>query len=550
MKKWSIITKIVASTCGIVSILVLLGGFMLIRYQINMVDRFTEETLKRIHQFIDNREMEEKKTLLKDIEFNADILSAVGARYLYNLDQDGLKEVLRPYMNYKEIVAIKVLDETGKPFAAAWRNPDVTVGTALTKDLAFDDKRSVEVACTYDDKPMGTFRVYYTDEPLKEKVHELKSAASERAKAFEQSSRSELKSAILTEGTGVVVIILVLVISLILLLRAMVSKPVRTVSSVARQLSAFDLTAQITSKREDEIGDLLNAMDDMAASFRQVVGQVQRSGIQVTSSATELAATAKEQETTMAHQVDSTDKMVKSVDGISEVATQLVETMEKVASMSQETAGFAASGQTDLKRMEAAMNNMESASKSISGRLEAINEKAENITNVVDTITKVADQTNLLSLNAAIEAEKAGEYGRGFNVVAREIRRLADQTAVATLDIERMVEEMQSAVSAGVMEMDKFIGDVKHSAEDVGKISVQLGNIIEQVQTLSPSFENVSLSMRDQSGSAQRINKSMVQLNEEMQETMESLHETYSAIEQLKEAARGLQNEVSRFKVD
>jgi len=231
------------------------------------------------------------------------------------------------------------------------------------------------------------------------------------------------------------------------------------------------------------------------------------------------------------------------------VATQLVETVEQVASMSQETAGFATKGQSDLARMEAAMRNMESASKSISGRLETINEKAENITNVVTTITKVADQTNLLSLNAAIEAEKAGEYGRGFNVVAREIRRLADQTAVATLDIDQMVQEMQSAVSAGVMEMDKFIAEVNRSAEDVGRISTQLARIIEQVQTLSPNFESVNVAMGQQSENAHRINQSMVHLSEEMQQTMDSLRETYAAIEQLNEAARGLQEEVSKFRV-
>ncbi|NQU15406.1 MAG: methyl-accepting chemotaxis protein, partial [Desulfobacteraceae bacterium] len=193
--------------------------------------------------------------------------------------------------------------------------------------------------------------------------------------------------------------------------------------------------------------------------------------------------------------------------------------------------------------------NMENASKSISGRLETINEKAENITTVVDTITKVAYQTNLLSLNAAIEAEKAGEYGRGFQVVAREIRRLADQTAVATLDIDQMVQEMQSAVSTGVMEMDKFIAEVRRSAEDVGKISAQLTRIIEQVQALSPSFEDVNVAMGNQSENAQEINTAMVNLSEELGQTLESLRETYSAIEQLKDAARGLQDEVSRFKV-
>ena len=99
---------------------------------------------------------------------------------------------------------------------------------------------------------------------------------------------------------------------------------------------------------------------------------------------------------------------------------------------------------------------------------------------MVTTITKVADQTNLLSINAAIEAEKAGEYGRGFLVVAREIRRLADQTAVATLDIENMVRQMQDAVSAGVMQMDKFADEVRSGVGQVGEINGQMGQIIER----------------------------------------------------------------------
>ena len=104
---------------------------------------------------------------------------------------------------------------------------------------------------------------------------------------------------------------------------------------------------------------------------------------------------------------------------------------------------------------------------------------------VVTTITKVADQANLLSVNAAIEAEKAGEYGLGFLVLAREIRRLADQTAVATLDIEQMVKQMQGAVSAGVMEMDKFTEEVRQAVESVGKMGQSLGHVNEQDQALS-----------------------------------------------------------------
>jgi methyl-accepting chemotaxis protein WspA len=328
-----------------------------------------------------------------------------------------------------------------------------------------------------------------------------------------------------------------------------ISRPITEAVNIARKVSKGDFTVQVPAGADDETGRLLTALGSMIRNLNSLIGQVQRSGVQVTSSSNELAAAAKEQEATMSHQVLSTDNVVRSVEGISQVAVQLVTTVEKVVAASEETTGFASRSQKDLGGMKEAMHRMEDASRSISNHLESINEKAENVTHVVDTITKVADQTNLLSLNAAIEAEKAGEYGRGFNVVAREIRRLADQTAVATLDIEQMVQGMQSAVSAGVMEMDKFVSEVKGSAEDVGKISGQLAEIIERVQTISPRFDEINVAVGSQSGDALAISGSMTNLKEELQETLESFRETYDAIQQLIDAAKGLQDGVSRFKV-
>ncbi len=336
--------------------------------------------------------------------------------------------------------------------------------------------------------------------------------------------------------------------------------PANNAVAFAESIAKGDLTAKIRAEQDDligkfslnrgdEISKLIASLSDMASGLNSLIGQVQQSGVQVTSSAAELAASSRQQEVVLKNQTESAKYVVTAVSEISKVSEKLLITVEKVAIMSQETAAFATTGQQDLSRMEEAIHRMENASRSISGKLEAINEKAANITSVVTTITKVADQTNLLSLNAAIEAEKAGEYGRGFTVVAREIRRLADQTAVATLDIEQMVKEMQSAVAAGVMEMDAFIAEVRQSSEDIAKISTQLTRIIEQVKSLSPSFENVSQSMKFQSDSARDINTAMLDLSTEMEQTMESLRESFLAIEQLNDAARGLQDEVSRFRV-
>jgi methyl-accepting chemotaxis protein WspA len=304
-----------------------------------------------------------------------------------------------------------------------------------------------------------------------------------------------------------------------------------------------------TVRAKDETGQLLAATSTMAGSLSSLVGQVQRSGIQVTTSSTEIAASAKQLEATTTEQAAATSQVVATATEISATSGDLAKTMDEVTSVASQTADLADAGRNDLAGMEQSMRQLAQATHSISSRLSAINEKANNISSVVTTINKVADQTNLLSLNAAIEAEKAGEYGQGFSVVAREIRRLADQSAIATLDIEQMVAEMQSAVSAGVMEMDKFNTEVRRSVEEMARISQQQTQIIEQVQALMPRFETVNTGMQTQSEGARQISESMVQLNEAAQQTAASLREFNKVIEQLNMASRGLQDEVSHFRV-
>lgn len=320
----------------------------------------------------------------------------------------------------------------------------------------------------------------------------------------------------------------------------------------AEKISIGDLTQSVvesTSNSKDEVGQLLNAFQSMTQNLNMLIRQVQQSGIQATSSATQIAASGKQLEATMTEQLASTNEVTAAAKEISTTSRELVKTMEEVAVMSQTTTIGASDSQKDLLRMEATMRQLAEATNSIAARLGVISEKANNINNIVVTITKVADQTNLLSLNAAIEAEKAGEYGLGFAVVAREIRRLADQTAVATLDIEQMVKQMQSSVSTGVMEMDKFAAEVGRSVEDVANISTQVGQIIEQVQDLTPRFESVNQGMETQSQGAQQISDAMTQLSNTSVQTAASLRDINQAIAQLNKVAQGLRQETTRFKV-
>ena len=299
----------------------------------------------------------------------------------------------------------------------------------------------------------------------------------------------------------------------------------------------------------DETGQLWHSMSAMADSLNSLVGQVQQSSVQLVSTATEIEAAAREQESVIANFGASTTQVVTAARQISATSQELSQTMETVKNVAEGTATLADTGRTGLTGMETAIRQLVKAAASISDKLAAINSKTGKISGVVTTITKVADQTNLLSLNAAIEAEKAGQYGQGFAVVAREIRRLADQTAVATLDIEHMVKEMQSAVAAGVMEMDNFSGEVGRGTEAVATISRPLADIITQVKDLAPKFETVNDGMHAQSQGAQQISQALTQVNKGAVKTSESLRQFNEATAQLRNAAQRLQAEVAKFKV-
>ncbi|MBI5820356.1 MAG: hypothetical protein HZA88_15420 [Verrucomicrobia bacterium] len=354
---------------------------------------------------------------------------------------------------------------------------------------------------------------------------------------------------------------------LALFLGGAVAKPIRKIADVAQIIARGDLAeakrevaAMGVSQTEaagpqegrrggDETGMLSAAIATMTSHLASLVGQVQKSCVQLVSASTEIAATSKEQEATVGEFEALTARIVTAVKEISATAQELAKTMDEVKRVAEGTGQLADSGRAGLGNMEGTMKQLAEATTSISSKLSVISEKAGNINSVITTITKVADQTNLLSLNAAIEAEKAGEYGLGFAVVAREIRRLADQTAVATLDIETMVKEMQSSVTVGVMEMDKFSEEVKRGVRAVGDISGQMGQIIEKVKEVTGQFEKVNEGMKAQSQGAEQISEAMVQLSVGAKQTSESVKQSNEATEQLREAARALQTETSRFKV-
>jgi len=339
-------------------------------------------------------------------------------------------------------------------------------------------------------------------------------------------------------------------LGLLLWLTRNLTRRISRAVAASRRVAQGDLTGSIDMRGGDETGQLLRDVGAMTASLRGIVSQVKQASLDLNATARQLSAAGKQQEAAIASLGASTSEAAVASRQISVTGRELLGTMHEVAGVAAETAHVADAGRENLAEVGESMASLEQSTAQFSERLAAIRQRAEDINMVITTITKVADQTNLLSINAAIEAEKAGEYGQGFIVVAREIRRLADQTAVATLDIERLVEQMQQAVNTGVEEMDRFAAEVKTGVERVAGISSQFAEVIDKVHGLSTRFDHVKEGMQAQAAGAQQITEALATLTDGSRAAADALREFKEASQHMVSAVDGLTDTVSRFRVD
>ncbi|HKB38538.1 MAG TPA: methyl-accepting chemotaxis protein [Gemmataceae bacterium] len=384
-----------------------------------------------------------------------------------------------------------------------------------------------------------------------------KQGAEETSKVAMQLSRQEEEAAVAstTSWTNTMLVLSFLAVLALAVLGWLTSRSVvRSTDLLIARVNemasgAGDLTARVPINSKDEMGRLAEGINALIGKIHTVVTKVRESSLQVLSAASQIAATARQQEATVQGLNSATTEIAAAVREISATGKELSGTMNDVNGRAGQAAALATTGRERLGSMEQTMRQLVDSTASISSKLAIIREKADNINMVVTTITKVADQTNLLSINAAIEAEKAGEYGRGFLVVAREIRRLADQTAVATLDIENMVRLMQDAVSAGVMQMDKFSDEVRSGVGRVAEINGQTGQIISEVSGLSDGFRFVNEGMRNQAVGAEQINEAMGNVASGVRGTTAALEEFNKATIHLRGSIEQLNQEIASFKV-
>lgn len=305
------------------------------------------------------------------------------------------------------------------------------------------------------------------------------------------------------------------------------------------------------NKREsrDEIVKLFDSVKTMTYNLNSLIREVISAALSVESNSERIFQSLGQFETLIDEQASSTNEVVATISEIAANTKSLAKSTDAVSQNAEETGRRAGIGVKLLGEINNGMVELNESQEHLTARFDDIKQRADDVKQIISTITKVAAQTNLLSLNAAIEAEKTSDEAKGFSVVAREIRRLADQTAVSALEIEENILEMIASVTEGVKSISEHIQKSKANGDKTNLISDQLRDLILKTNEIPEQVKSINEGMHTQTESAIQINSAMKLLSKKANLANKSSGELRNSLENMKLAIDRLGVEIQKFEI-
>lgn len=308
--------------------------------------------------------------------------------------------------------------------------------------------------------------------------------------------------------------VLALVVGLIAawLITRLIVTPLRSVIRLAEQIAAGDLSASVVVTRRDEIGQLMQAMQQMGAGLSRIVSGLQAGIEQLASSTQSLSAGTEQTNLEVSSQKEETEQVATAMNQMTATVHDVARNAEEAAQAAQTADGKVESGQQVVRQSMQRIELLADSATAASSSIESLSVEIQNIGSVLSVIKSVAEQTNLLALNAAIEAARAGEQGRGFAVVADEVRALAKRTQQSTEEIERLVTTLRGAAQSSVQQIQSSGELVKLAVSDALQTESALGSIAAAVSLIQQMNQQIAAAAEQQSSVAEEINRSVTSI--------------------------------------
>ncbi|SKA47403.1 CHASE3 domain-containing protein [Enterovibrio nigricans] len=328
-----------------------------------------------------------------------------------------------------------------------------------------------------------------------------------------------------------------------------ITKPISKVVAAAGQLSKGDLTFRLEKGGNTKVGQLQNALRETAENLSDIISKMATASDKLSRASTDLGETTNVTSVGAQNQLKMADQVANGMSEMASVVNDVSSNAEAVARLADEANGEAQSGLKVVQETISSIQTLENEVKTTANRLNELAQETDNIGGILDVILGIADQTNLLALNAAIEAARAGEQGRGFAVVADEVRGLAQRTQNSTSEIQSLIERLQQGTREVVTSMEKSSAIVQSSVEDASKSGGAFNTITKAIGEIQQFSTLNATACEEQSATTNEINKNVQEVSSISKESANSAETTVQASRELSQLAGTLQGIVGQFKL-
>jgi methyl-accepting chemotaxis protein len=350
----------------------------------------------------------------------------------------------------------------------------------------------------------------------------------------------------------ILIIAIMLIVGVTLFIFSFTKKimnPLENMVGTANKLADGDLTFAVDVDRKDEIGQLLGAMSNMVDKWRHVVSEVKSASDNIASAGHQLSASAEQMSRGSSEQAGRASQVATATEEMSQTVVDIARNASNIAASSAETLKLARDGETIVHRSVKEVKEIAQTVDESASFVRSLGERSKHIGEIVSVINDIADQTNLLALNAAIEAARAGEQGRGFAVVADEVRKLAERTAQATSEIGDMIKAIKDEVSLAVDSMENVSSKVNTGVELSSQAGDALEVIVKQADDLQVMVQQIASATEEMSATAEEVSKDIEQIALVSRESSSSSDQTTQAALELSSLSTNLQRTVGEFRL-
>ena len=349
---------------------------------------------------------------------------------------------------------------------------------------------------------------------------------------------------------GVIALVLIVGVNLFIFsFTKKIMNPLVNMVDTANRLADGDLTFAVDVDRKDEIGQLLEAMSNMVEKWRHVVNEVKSVSDNIASAGHQLSASAEQISRGSSEQAGRASQVATATEEMSQTVIDIARNANNIAASSAETLNLAREGETIVHRSVNEVKEIAQTVDESASLVRSLGERSKHIGEIVNVINDIADQTNLLALNAAIEAARAGEQGRGFAVVADEVRKLAERTALATSEISDMIKANTDEVFRAVDSMENASSKVNAGVELSSQAGGALEVIVKKADELQIMVQQIASATEEMSATAEEVSKDIEQIALVSKESSSSSEQTTQAALELSSLSTNLQTTVGEFRL-